>query len=109
MMDQRGGKTDGYRGSSTQFFYFYFLFLAMLGLCYCVRAFSSCNTWTSLPVAHGLSCSAARRISDPQPQMKPTSPVLEGGFSTVGPPGLTLSFSRVFTLEGVECRLQVEY
>lgn len=85
-----------------------FLFLAMLGLCYRVRTFSSCNAWASL-VAHGLRCPATRRISDPQPQMKPTSPVLEGGFSTVGPPGLPLNFLRVFTLEGVECRLQVEY
>ena len=65
--------------------------LVVLGLCCCVRAFSSCNA-SSLLVAHGVSCPAARRISDPQPQIKPTSPVLERGLFTIGPPGLALNF-----------------
>lgn len=90
----------------------FFIFIFYFWPCwpkYCVRAFSSCNAWASLLVVHRLSCPAARRISDPQPQIKPTSPVLEGGFSTVGLPGFSLNFSRVVTLEGVEWRLQVEY
>ena len=40
-----------------------------------------------LVVAHGLSCSAARGILVPQPGVKPACLVLQGGFSTSGPPG----------------------
>ena len=34
-----------------------------------------------------LSCAAACRILVPQPGIKPTSPALQGRFSTTGPPG----------------------
>ena len=40
-----------------------------------------------LVVAHGLSCSVARGILVPQPGVKPACLVLQGGFSTSGPPG----------------------
>ena len=39
----------------------------------------------------GLTCSAAREILGPRPGMEPTSPALEGGFLTTGPPGKSCS------------------
>ena len=39
----------------------------------------------------GLTCSAAREILVPRPGMEPTSPALEGGFLTTGPPGKSCS------------------
>ena len=84
----------------------------MLGLRFCVRAFSSCGKWgplfiavrgpltivASLVVEHRLQ---ARRLSScgsraqllrgmwdlPRPGLEPVSPVLAGGFSTTAPPG----------------------
>ena len=41
----------------------------------------------SLVVAHGLSCSVACGILDPQPEVEPVSSVLQGGFLTSGPSG----------------------
>ena len=41
----------------------------------------------SLAVALGLSCSTASRTLVPRPGIKPTSPVLLGGFLTIGPTG----------------------
>ena len=76
----------------------------VLGLCYCVRAFSSCDEWGLLCCGglscceawapehglgnwvHGLSCSAACGIF-PDQGSNPCPPVLAGGFSTTGPPG----------------------
>ena len=48
---------------------YYFIYLAMLGL--------SFGTW-AFPIACG--------ILVPQPGIEPTSPALEGGFLTTGPP-----------------------
>ena len=60
--------------------------------------FSSCGTWASVAVAHGLqsagsvvvahrlSCSAARGIF-PDIGLEPASPALAGGFLTTVPPG----------------------
>ena len=43
-------------------------------------------------MAHGLSCLAARGILDPGPGIEPSSPALEGGFLTTGPPGKSLDY-----------------
>ena len=51
------------------------------------RGLSSCSTWTSLIVACRPSCPAACGIPVPQTGIEPTSPALEGGFITAGPPG----------------------
>ena len=66
--------------------FIYLLFLAVLGL--------SCGTqdlqlWHagSVVVALGLSCPVACGILVPRPGIEPTSPALEGGFLTTGPPG----------------------
>ena len=42
----------------------------------------------SAAVAQELSCPMADGILVPQPGLKPTSLVLEGGFLTTGPPGV---------------------
>ena len=91
---------------------FNFLFLAVLGLCFCVWAFSSCSEWgplfiavrgpltvaASLVVEHRLQ---KRRLSTcgsraqllrgtwdlPRPGLEPVSPALTGRFSTTAPPG----------------------
>ena len=59
------------------------LILAALGL--------HCSAWASLVVAHRHSCLEACGILVPQLGIKPTSPELEGGFLTTGPPGKSLS------------------
>ena len=41
----------------------------------------------SVVAACGLSCPATCRILVPRPRIEPTSPALEGGFLTTGPPG----------------------
>ena len=91
---------------------FIYLFLAVLGLCFCVRAFSSCGKWGPLFIAvHGPLTVAAslvaehrlqmRRLSNcgsraqllhgmwdlPRPGPEPVSPALAGRFSTTAPPG----------------------
>ena len=86
--------------------------MAVLGLCFCARAFSSCGKWGPLfitvrgpltiaasPVAeHRLQ---TRRLSNcgsqaqllrgmwdlPRPGLEPVSPALAGRFSTTAPPG----------------------
>ena len=86
--------------------------MAVLGLCFCVRAFSSCGergplfiavrgpltVAASLVVEHGLQ---TRRLSNcgsraqplrgmwdpPRPGLEPVCPALAGGFSTTAPPG----------------------
>ena len=52
-----------------------------------VRRLSGCSSWASLVVVHGLSCPTACGILVPRPGIEPTSPALEGEFSTAGPPG----------------------
>ena len=84
----------------------------MLGLRFCVRAFSSCNEWGPLFITvHGPLTVAAspvaehrlqtRRLSSrgswaqllrgmwdlPRPGLEPVSPALAGRFSTTAPPG----------------------
>ena len=91
---------------------FIYLFLAVLGLCFCARAFSSCGklgplfiavrgpltTAASLVAEHRLQ---TRRLSScgsrtqslrgmwdlPRPGLKPVSPALAGRFSTTALPG----------------------
>ena len=54
--------------------------LSSCGVCALERA-------GSVVVVHGLSCPAACGILVPQPGIEPTSPALEDGFLTTGPPG----------------------
>ena len=89
--------------------------MAVLGLCFCVRAFSSCGKRgplfiavrrpltiaASLVVEHRLQ---TRRLSNcgsralslrgmwdpPRPGLEPVSPALAGRFSTTAPPGKPL-------------------
>ena len=94
--------------------YCVYLFLAVLGLCCCVRAFSSwgeqgllsrsivqvshcggfscCRAWAPgmqalVAVVHRLSCSESCGILVPQPRTEPMFPALAGWFLTTGPPG----------------------
>ena len=94
--------------------------MAVLGLRFCVRAFSSCGKWgpllvtvrepltiTASPVAeHRLQ---TRRLSNrgsraqslhgmwdlPRPGLKPVSPALAGRLPTTAPPGKPLAFFSV--------------
>ena len=97
---------------------FIYLFLAVLGLRFCVRAFSSCGERGPLFIAvRGPLIIAAslvaehrlqtRRLSNcgsraqllrgmwdlPRPGLKPASPALAGRFSTTAPPGKPLLFN----------------
>ena len=92
--------------------------MAALGLCFCLRAFSSCGKWGPLFVAvHGRLTIAAslvaehrlqtRRLSNcgsraqllrgmcdlPRPGLEPVSPALAGRLSTTAPPGKPHSYS----------------
>ena len=94
-----------------------FLFLAVLGFCFCVRAFSSCGEWGPLfivvrgPLTIAASLVAERRLQTrrlssrgswaqslrgmwdpPRPGLEPVSPALAGGFSTTVPPGKPPNF-----------------
>ena len=94
------------------FYKFIYLFLAVLGLCFCARAFSSCGEWgplfiavrgpltirASLDVEHRLqthrlsSCGSRAQLLRgmwdlPRPGLKPVSPPLAGRLSTTAPPG----------------------
>ena len=91
---------------------FIYLFIAVLGLCFCARAFSSCGKWGPLFIAvrEPLTVAASlvaehrlqtRRLSScgsraqllrgmwdlPRPGLEPVSPALAGRFSTTAPPG----------------------
>ena len=95
--------------------------MAVLGLRFCVRAFSSCGEWGPLFIAvHGpLTVAAslvaehrlqARRLSScgsraqllrgmwdlPRPGLEPVSPALAGRFSTTAPPGKPLAIYFTF-------------
>ena len=86
--------------------------MAVLGLCFCARAFSSCGKWGPLFIAvrGPLTITASlvaehrlqtRRLSNcgsrgqllhnmwdlPRPGLEPASPALAGRFSTTAPPG----------------------
>ena len=94
------------------FYLFIYLFMAVLGLCFCAWAFSSCGKWGPLFIAvRGLLIIVAsvvgeyrlqtRRLSNcgsraqllrglwdlPRPGLEPVSPALAGRFSTTAPPG----------------------
>ena len=94
------------------FYLFIYLFLAVLGLCFCARAFSSCGKWGPLFIAvcGPLTVAASlvaehrlqtRRLSScgsqawllrgmwdlPRPGLEPVSPALAGRLSTTAPPG----------------------
>ena len=102
------------------FFFFYLinLFLAVLGLRFCVRAFSSCSERgplfiavrgpltivASLVAEHRLqtrrlsSCDSRAQLLRgmwdlPRPGLEPVSPALAGRFSTTVPPGKPLGGS----------------
>ena len=91
---------------------FYYLFLAVLGLCFCARAFSSCGKQgplfiavcgpltiaASLVTEHRLqtrrlsSCGSRAQLLRgmwdlPRPGLEPVSPASAGRFSTTAPPG----------------------
>ena len=94
------------------FIIYLYLFMAMLGLCFCARAFSSCGKRgplliavrgpltiaASLAMEHRLQ---TRRLSNcgtwaqllrsmwdpPRPGLEPVSPALAGRLSTTAPPG----------------------
>ena len=104
---------DVYRsGWRIIFFLINYLFLAVLGLCFCARAFSSCGEWGPLfimlhgPLTIVASLVAERRLSScgsraqllcgmwdlPRPRLKPVSPALAGRFSTTVPPGKPLFY-----------------
>ena len=96
-------------------YYLFFLinlFLAVLGLSFCVRAFSSCGKWGPLFIAvHGPLTIVASLVAEhrlqthrlsscgsraqllrgmwdlPRPGLKPVSPALAGRFPTTAPPG----------------------
>ena len=111
--------------SFTFFLLFILFFWAVLGLCFCVRAFSSCGTRGPLFIAvHGPLTVAAslvaehrlqsRRLSScgsraqllhgmwdlPRPGLEPVSPALAGRLSTTAPPGKPLFyfFNLLFSL-----------
>ena len=94
------------------FIYLFILFMAVLGLRFCVRAFSSCGKRGPLFIAvrgpltiaaslvaehrlqtHRLSnCGSRAKLLRgmwdlPRPGLEPVSPALAGGFSTTAPPG----------------------
>ena len=83
------------------FFFYIFIYLAVSGLCCGRRAlllrhagFSlvvACGFFLSLVVARGLSCPVTCGILVPPPGIEPSSPALEGGFFTTGPPGKSLN------------------
>ena len=52
----------------------------------------------SVVVACRLSCPVACGTLVPQPGIEPTSPALEGGFLTTGPPGKSLIYLFIFIL-----------
>ena len=93
----------------------FFLFLAVLGLRFCVRAFSSCGEWEPLfiavrgPLTIAASLVAEQRLQTlrlsscgsraqllrgmwdpPRAGLEPVSPALAGRFSTTAPPGKPL-------------------
>ena len=86
--------------------------MAVLGLCFCARAFSSCGKWGPLfiavrgPLTIAASLVAEHRLQTrklsncgsraqllrgmwdlPRPGLEPVSPALAGRFSTTAPPG----------------------
>ena len=117
----------------SKFFFFFliyvfiYLFLAVLGLCCCVRAFSSCGkrgplfitvrgplTVAASPVAehrlqtHRLSsCGSRAQLlrgmwDPPRPGLEPVPPALAGRFSTTVPPGKPSKFLFIYFIYSSE-------
>ena len=107
---------------------FIYLFMAVLGLCFCARAFSSCGERGSLFIAvrGPLTIAASlvaehrlqtRRLSNcgsraqplcgmwdlPRSGLEPVSPALAGRFSTTAPPGKP---QKCFLLIVDSCRIK---
>ena len=78
--------------------------MAVLGLRFCVRAFSNCGKWGPLFIAASLvaghrlqtrrlsSCGSRAQLlrgmwDPPRPGLEPVWPALAGRFSTTAPPG----------------------
>ena len=59
----------------------------MWAICCGTQAFSSGSTWGASLALHRLSDPEAYGILFPQPGIKSASPLLEGGFLTIGPIG----------------------
>ena len=101
-----------FKGTPLFTYLFIYLFMAVLGLRFCVRAFSSCGKWGPLFIAvrGPLTIAASlvaehklqtRRLSScgsraqllcgtwdlPRPGLERMSPALAGRFSTTAPPG----------------------
>ena len=105
-----------------KFYLFIYLFMAVLGLCFCARAFSSCGkrgplffavrglltVSASLVAEHKLqtcrlsNCGSRAQLlrgmwDPPRPGLEPVSPALAGRFSTTVPPATwLLSFSMIY-------------
>ena len=115
-----------YSGPLPIFFKLIYLFMAVLGLCFCARAFPSCSergplfiavrgplTIAASPVAehrlqtHRLSSCGSRAQSlrstwdPPRPGPEPVSPALAGRLSTTAPPGKPYPF--LIVLFGLFC------
>ena len=100
--------------------------MAVLGLCFCARAFSSCGKWgplfitvhgpltiaASLAVEHRLqthrlsNCGSRAQLlhgmwDPPGPGLEPASPALAGGLPTTAPPGKPLSLFLCMVLGSV--------
>ena len=111
--------------------YLLFLFLAVLGLRFCVRAFSSCGEWGPLFIAaHGAFTIAASLVAEhrlqtlrlsgcgsraqllrsmwdlPRPGLEPVPPALAGRFSTTAPPGQPLQLPFKNTTSGTTLVVQ---
>ena len=110
-------------------FIYLFIYLAVLGLCFCARAFSSCGERGPLfiavrgPVTVAASFVAehrlqTRRLSScgsrapllcgmwdlPRPGLEPVSPALAGRFSTTAPPGKPSKFIYLLFLAALGLR-----
>ena len=114
------------------FLIFIYLFMAVLGLCFCARAFSSCGKrgplfiavrgpltiTASLVAEHRLqmrrlsSCGSRaqllRSMDPPRPGLEPVSPALAGRLSTTAPPGkLQLFLVSLLRSRTLSCIFQV--
>ena len=103
--------------------------MAVLGLCFCARAFSSCGKWgplfiavrgpftvtASLVAEHRLqtrrlsSCGSRAQLlqgmwDPPRPVLEPASPALAGRFSTTAPPGKP---RKLFSIPITRCLLTI--
>ena len=100
--------------------------MAVLGLRFCVRAFSSCGKWgpffiavrgpltiaASLVAEHRIqtrrlsSCGARAQLLRgmwdlPRPGLEPVSPALAGGFLTTAPPGKPEHILNIYKLNNI--------